>query len=111
MAPSVKSLENATQATTEQLQKLDLNAKLKPRCMGRCDIALGEVTHHNVQVCFIALNVRFVFLLLRIGGDDLLPRPTKIDDRLSVKVSTVFARNYWDFWLFEWLFFLRLCVV
>lgn len=33
---------------------VDDNLKAKKRCVGRCDMELGDVTHHNVQVaCLI----------------------------------------------------------
>lgn len=50
MAPSVTAVDDAQQTPAEQLSNLDLNASPERRCVGRCDMELGDVTHHNVQV-------------------------------------------------------------
>lgn len=50
MAPSITSTGDGGHLPADQDQKSNCNSELKPRCMGRCEIALGDVTHHNVQV-------------------------------------------------------------
>uniref|UniRef100_A0A914RZ21 Uncharacterized protein n=1 Tax=Parascaris equorum TaxID=6256 RepID=A0A914RZ21_PAREQ len=50
MAPSVTAVDDAQQTPAEQLSNLDLNTSPERRCVGRCDMELGDVTHHNVQV-------------------------------------------------------------
>lgn len=54
MAPSENSgndaEENRNPASTEDGHFTDDRELKKPRCVGRCDMELGDVTHHNVQV-------------------------------------------------------------
>ncbi|KHN84632.1 N-alpha-acetyltransferase 50 [Toxocara canis] len=48
MAPSVTATDDQ-KAPADELSKIDLNASTERRCVGRCDMELGDVTHHNVQ--------------------------------------------------------------
>ncbi|MFH4977302.1 hypothetical protein AB6A40_004011 [Gnathostoma spinigerum] len=49
MAPSVSPIGETQHSTTDQLAKLNVNESVRPRCIGRCDMELGDVTIHNVQ--------------------------------------------------------------
>uniref|UniRef100_A0A0N5AVR5 N-terminal methionine N(alpha)-acetyltransferase NatE n=1 Tax=Syphacia muris TaxID=451379 RepID=A0A0N5AVR5_9BILA len=49
MTPSITSTGDGAHLPTEQVKNLTLDPQATARCIGRCEIALGDVTHHNIQ--------------------------------------------------------------
>lgn len=57
-----KVSDNSMEKLQSDLMSLSLNAKrdtVKPRCVGRCVIELGDISRHNVMV---SVFFKYIFL-------------------------------------------------